>query len=145
MRPVRDRNRHRRRSRDANGSPRLSPDAQSRLRRALLLGRHLRRRLSRHPDTAEYSAHRLCGHRRHLGGQIVCRCHVPGLPPRRTLHFLHCGPLDDQSQACTEIAQRDDRRPFWHSAHRPFDVVLSTRDPHLFGPGRDPVRLGHPV
>jgi TRAP-type mannitol/chloroaromatic compound transport system permease large subunit len=45
------------------------------------VGRHHRRRHARHPDPAVGHDHRLCGGRRAVGGQALCRGDVPGLLP----------------------------------------------------------------
>ena len=73
LRDVRDRDRHRRRRGHADGPAGVSGDAARRLRRQAVGRRGLRRRLPRHPDPAEHSADRLCGDRRRLGGQALCR------------------------------------------------------------------------
>ena len=106
LRDVRDRHRHRRRRRHADGPAGSAGDAAGRLRHQAVGGRGLRRRLPRHPDSAEHPADRLCGHRRRFRGQALCGGVLSGIPAGRALRRLRDRARDDQSGAGAEAAAR---------------------------------------
>ena len=110
LRDVRDRHRHRRRGRHADGPAGFAGDAARRLRHQTVGRRGLRRRLPRHPDSAEHSADRLCGDRRRFGGQALCGRFHSGIPAGRALRPLCDGARDHQSRARAEAAARADQR-----------------------------------
>ena len=145
LRDVRDRDRHRRRGRDADGAAGVPGHAARRLRREALGRRGLRRRLPRHPDPAEHPADRLCRDGRRLGGQALCGRVPAGLPAHRPLHGLRDRAGHDQSGARAEAAEGADRHPVRRGALGAADLVLPARPPDRLGARRHPVRPGDAV
>jgi TRAP-type mannitol/chloroaromatic compound transport system permease large subunit len=71
-----------------------------------LLGRrHLRGRLSRHSDTAEHPAHRLCGDGRHIGGEALCGGAVSRAFCWRAVRPLYRHARGHKSEARAEAAE----------------------------------------
>jgi hypothetical protein len=72
----------------ADGTAGVSGDGQGSLRQEFRLRRHLRRRHTRHFDSAFHHADRLCGNRRTFASAPLRRRHYPGVPPGRIVRYL---------------------------------------------------------
>ena len=88
VRDLRDRDRHRRRGRHADGPARVSGDAQGRVQHQGLGGLRHRRRLSRHPDSAVGAADRVRRDGRRFGRAALRRRFFPGPHARGALPRL---------------------------------------------------------
>ena len=89
LRDLRNRHRHRRRLRHADGAAGVPGHVARRLRRQNCLRCGLRRWMPRHSDPAERDAHSLWRHRRRVGGQALRRRVLPRHHAGRALHALH--------------------------------------------------------
>ena len=106
LRDLRHRDRHRRRGRDADGPARLPGHAARRLRREALRRRGLRRRLPRHPHSAQRDADPLRRDRGRLGRKLYAGAFFPGLMLAGLYMALRDHPRAAQSEAGAQASEQ---------------------------------------
>src|SRR6185312_6015430 len=125
---ILNRLRYRRRSRDADGIAGLPGDAEGRLRYQAVGGRDLRRRLPRHPHSAQHHAHPLWRHRRRLTGPALCRRILSRFHAGWALHGLCDDPRDHQPVASAPAAEIRNGRSVFPGRLDAGHVLLPARD-----------------